>query len=146
MDWVSPRFELHLRTPAGKLSFMTKRTMSEDHKAAIAATKRETAIIDRYLVALGKHARKRRLTPETIQRRIDALDRQMSGVKPSRRLEFVQQRINLVDQLALENNDREAMEAEFIEIAKGYSERKGITREAWRAMGVPLSVLRRAGL
>ncbi len=121
---------------------MTKRTMSEEHKAAIATAKRETAVIDRHLVALGKQERKRRLTPKAIQRRIDALDRQMSGVKAGRRLEFIQQRIDLVDQLAdLENNDRDA-----IEIAKGYSERKGITREAWRAMGVPVGVLRLAGL
>lgn len=39
-----------------------------------------------------------------------------------------------------------ALEAGFVEVALGYSRRKGISTEAWRLIGVPDEVLRRAGL
>ena len=39
-----------------------------------------------------------------------------------------------------------ALETGFVESALGYSRRKGISPEAWRLIGVPDEVLRRAGL
>jgi hypothetical protein len=39
-----------------------------------------------------------------------------------------------------------SLEAGFVEVALGYSQRKGISTEAWRLIGVPDDVLRRAGL
>lgn len=38
------------------------------------------------------------------------------------------------------------LEADFVMHAKGYSERKGITRSTWRKMGVPIGLLTRAGI
>ena len=38
------------------------------------------------------------------------------------------------------------LEEEFIEAVKGYSGRKGISYSAWREIGVPADVLRRAGM
>ncbi len=40
----------------------------------------------------------------------------------------------------------EALEAEFIEVAGPYSERKGLSYLAWRAVGVQPRVLRAAGI
>jgi hypothetical protein len=39
-----------------------------------------------------------------------------------------------------------ALEEGFIEAAKSYGERKGITYAAWRAAGVDANVLRKAGI
>ena len=42
--------------------------------------------------------------------------------------------------------DLAALEADFIEHAWNYSQSKGITRAAWRSVGVPANVLSAAGL
>ena len=42
--------------------------------------------------------------------------------------------------------DLEGLEAGFVEYAKAYSERKGITYAAWREAGVPASILKDAGI
>ena len=38
------------------------------------------------------------------------------------------------------------MEDAFVEVARTYSRRHGISFATWREMGVPVTVLRRAGL
>ncbi len=42
--------------------------------------------------------------------------------------------------------DIEALEAAFVAVARPYSERKGLTYAAWRAVGVKPRVLRAAGI
>lgn len=42
--------------------------------------------------------------------------------------------------------DIEALEAEFLRTVGPYSERKGITHDAWRAAGVQPRVLKAAGV
>ena len=42
--------------------------------------------------------------------------------------------------------DMEALEAGFIAVARPYSERKGLSYAAWRAVGVKPRVLRAAGI
>ena len=42
--------------------------------------------------------------------------------------------------------DLTELEKGFIAAAKTYGERKGITHAAWRALGVPADVLRKAGI
>ena len=39
-----------------------------------------------------------------------------------------------------------AIEAEFVKVAKEYSERNGYSYAAWRAIGVEAAVLKRAGV
>ena len=39
-----------------------------------------------------------------------------------------------------------ALEADFVSAARSYSERKGISYAAWRAVGVPPAVLKKAGI
>ena len=40
----------------------------------------------------------------------------------------------------------DVLEDEFVDAASGYSQRKGISYTAWRELGVPASVLKRAGI
>jgi hypothetical protein len=42
--------------------------------------------------------------------------------------------------------DLSALEAEFIKVAKSYSERQGIAYATWRDVGVEASVLKSAGI
>jgi hypothetical protein len=60
----------------------------------------------------------------------------------------VQERINLQAELASkgETVDLKSLEDAFVDSAKGYGERKGLTYAAWRAAGVDPTVLRRAGI
>ena len=43
-------------------------------------------------------------------------------------------------------SDISDLEAEFVRVAAGYSERKRVGYYAWRAVGVPASVLKAAGI
>jgi hypothetical protein len=81
-------------------------------------------------------------TPEQLQGRIDAES------DPAKRLELVQRRLDLTEQLAHESNgpDLNGLEAEFVKVAKSYAERKGISYTAFREVGVPAATLKRAGI
>ena len=67
---------------------------------------------------------------------------------PVRELELVQERLDL--QAELESMkakvDPASLEAGFVKIAKSYSNRKGISYTAWRAVGVQPNVLKKAGI
>ena len=67
---------------------------------------------------------------------------------PVERLQLIQERMNLQNELATMGNavDLAGLEADFVEAAKGYGDRKGISYAAWRELGVAPDVLRRAGL
>ena len=42
--------------------------------------------------------------------------------------------------------DQTAVEDAFVQVAKSYGERQGISYNAWREVGVPAPVLKRAGI
>ena len=42
--------------------------------------------------------------------------------------------------------DMDALEAEFVGVAKSYSDSKSISYASWRDVGVPASMLKRAGI
>jgi len=70
------------------------------------------------------------------------------------RLLMIQKRIDLnteldgtVDFLAFDDGvNLQVKEDAFVEVAKSYSDRKGLTRKAWRQVKVPAAVLNRAGI
>jgi hypothetical protein len=43
-------------------------------------------------------------------------------------------------------DDLTSLERDFVKVAKGYAERKGISYAAWRELGVAPDVLRKAGI
>ena len=118
--------------------------MTEEHKAALARGRRESAAIKTYLESLQvTKKRGRRPSPE----RVDELNEQAaSEPDPLKRLELVQKRLDVERQLAAPTVDREGLEAGFVEYAASYGERKGISYAAWREVGVPASVLKAAGI
>jgi hypothetical protein len=128
----------------------SKRTMSDQHKAALAQGRTEGKTVRAYLDALraNKPKRGRKRTTDTIHKRLAAIDLQLADADPLTELRLVQERRDLAAELESidQRVDLESFEAEFIKVAKSYSERQGISYAAWREVGVAPSVLTKAGL
>ncbi len=124
--------------------------MSDEHKAALAKGRMEGRIVREYLEGLRatKPKRGRKRTPETIQQRLEAIETEIAEAGPLDELLLVQERRDLEAELAAKSDsiDMEAREADFVEVAKSYSESKAISYASWRDVGVPANVLQRAGI
>lgn len=124
--------------------------MSREHKAALAEGRDQGRAVRRYLEALeaSKPKRGRKRSPESMKKRLAAVEDEIAAADPLKRLHLVQERLDL--QAALEATestvDINALENEFISAAATYSERKGISYSAWRELGVPSNVLDKAGI
>ncbi len=61
-----------------------QRTMSDEHKAALAQGREQGRLVRRYLEALESHRPKRgrRRTPESIAKRLAAIDEQLPTADP----------------------------------------------------------------
>lgn len=122
---------------------MARTSMSEAEKSA------RRAVRD-YLKALeaNKPKRGRRRTPESIQKRLEALETEISAASALKKLELAQERFDLQGELdrMSETVDMSKLESEFCEHAKSYGESKGISYNAWREVGVTASTLKAAGI
>ena len=122
--------------------------MSEDHKAALAKGREEGRIVRRYLEALEstKPRRGRKRTPDSIRKRLIAIDNALAGADPLSRLHLIEERQRLEAELSHTGQtvDLAALEKSFIKVARVYGERKGISYSAWRTVGVSASVLQQA--
>ena len=129
---------------------MARRPMSQEHKDALAEGRRQGRAIRAYLDALERGKRRgRRLSREELETRVEGL-RQKIEQEPdaTKRLDMIQQRLDLEDRLAAETDepDLAALEADFAAHAAAYSDRKGISWAAWRELGVPATILKQAGV
>ncbi len=131
---------------------MAERTMTDEHKAAIAASRVEAAAVRDYLEALesSRPKRGRQVSVETLATRKAAIDAELagSGLKPMKRLEMLQDRRDIDTQLAelRAEPDMTAVEAGFIAHAASYGQRKGIVYATWREFGVAADMLTRAAI
>lgn len=127
-----------------------KGSVTEEHKAAMAQGRVEGRAISSYLEALETHKPKRgrKRTPESIDKQLADIESKLATANAITRLTLVQQRLDLQKEKESmgETVDLSAFEDAFVAAAKGYSERKGISYEAWRELGVPAPVLKRAGI
>lgn len=123
--------------------------MSEEHKAALAQGRRESRAIKAYLEALGSRRPGRPVTAESVRKRIETIDEKLAAEDdPLKQLDLRQERIDAESTLkeVEAKEDIDELEKAFVEMAKSYSERKGISYAAWRQVGVPASVLKEAGI
>src|ERR1700712_4759494 len=113
-----------------------KRPMADAHKAALAEGREQSRVVKTYLEALvaNKPRLGRKRSPDTIRKQLQHVEQTLTGADPLMRVQLSQQRIDLLDQLdSLEQiPDLAPLEAAFVEVAAAYSERKGLTRAAWR--------------
>lgn len=124
--------------------------MTDEHKAALAEGRAQGRAVRAYLEALEAHKPKRgrKRTPESMRKRLEVIDTTIDDADPMSRLQMVQERMDLVAALetAEQTVDLTALEDGFAEAAKAYGARKGISYAAWREVGVPAAVLKRAGI
>ncbi|MFP5377770.1 MAG: hypothetical protein ACLGIO_13460 [Acidimicrobiia bacterium] len=125
--------------------------MSDRHKAALAEGREQGRAVRRYLEALeqSRPKRGRKRTKETVERRLAEVERRLAEAEPLGRLHLIQERMDLREELAAMDGDGVdlgALEDASVAAAPAYGARRGITSSAWRAAGVPPSVLRRAGI
>lgn len=124
--------------------------MSDEHKAALAEGRAQGRAVRLYLEALesSRPKRGRKRTRESVAKRLAAVEAQLEGADPVKRLQLSQERLDLQAELEQDEEtiDLAAIEAEFVAAAKGYSRRKGISYSAWREAGVPAATLKAAGI
>jgi hypothetical protein len=124
--------------------------MSVEHKAALAEGRDQGRAVRRYLEALeaNKPKRGRKRSPDSMKKRLQAVEDEIAAADPLKRLHLVQERLDLVAALEASKAtvDIDELEKEFVDAAATYSQRKGISYSAWRELGVPSSVLDRAGI
>lgn len=127
-----------------------KSQMSNAHKNALATGRREGRIIREYLeiVEATKPRRGRRRTPESIARRLSAINSELRSADPVTKVRLLQERLNLRTELAGMKTKTEvsAAEAKFVKVARSFSTRNDITYDAWREFGVSDAVLKKAGI
>jgi len=133
-----------------KRSAPTTGTMSEDHKSALAQGRAEGRAVRRYLEALEAHKPKRgrKRTVESMKARLAGIEEAIGDAPPLERLQLVQERMDLEEEIASAGNkpDLAALENGFVSAAAAYSTRKGISYTAWRELGVPAAALKRANI
>ncbi len=126
------------------------RKMTAQHKAALAQGRAEGRAVKNYLEALDRNRprRGRKRTPESIKKRLAAIDGQLADASPLLRLQLVQEQMDLQDELETLNAkvDLSGLESAFVKTAAKYSERKGISYAAWRQLGVSAETLKKAGV
>ncbi len=127
-----------------------KTPMTDAHKAALVKGREESRSVKAYLDALDSHRprRGRPRTTESVRNRLARVVAAIADAEPIERLGLVQERMDLEAELESMGQaaDLDALEAQFVEVARSYSARKGISRAAWRELGVPADVLGRAGI
>ncbi len=127
-----------------------KKPLTDEHKAALAEGRAQGRAVRTYLEAVEAHRPKRgrKRTPESIKRRLDKIEFEIGDADPLRRLNLIQERLDLRTELdaTKETVDLSDLESEFVSAAKAYGERKGISYAAWRELGVAAATLKEAGI
>ena len=124
--------------------------MTDEHKQALAQGREQGRAVRLYLEALEQHKPKRgrKRTPESIKKRLAAIEQELDGSDALARVLLLQERIDLTNELASKEAvvDLSELENGFVTSAGDYGQRKGISYAAWREAGVEASVLKRAGI
>jgi hypothetical protein len=124
--------------------------MSDTHKTALEQGRAEGRVVRDYLDALrsNKPKRGRKRTAESITTRLARIADELPNANSVDELNLLQERRDLEAEMASLDSgfDIAELEVAFTEVAKPYSERKGILYATWREVGVPASVLQRAGI
>lgn len=131
---------------------MATKTMTAEHKEALAKGREAARAVRAYLDALeaNKPKRGRRRTPDSIRKRLDVIETTLGEANSLSRVQMIQERLDLTAELealqAAPSVDMDALRKGFETHAMAYSQSKGITYTAWREVGVEPAVLKAAGI
>jgi len=125
-------------------------SITDEHLEALAKGRTEGSAVRRYLVALETHKPKRgrKRTPESMMKRLAAVEQELKQCDPLTRVHLLQERMDLEHALDASGDavDMAALEDDFVRAAKTYGDRKKISYAAWREAGVDAAVLKQAGI
>lgn len=129
----------------------TSKTLTPEHKAALAEGRRSGRAVRAYLDAIEhKPRRSPRLSKEEVEKRLAEVREKLiaNDLDPVTRVKLIQQRIDLEQRLAHSEDDQSISELEqkFIAAAKTWAVNHGVTYQAFREGGVPVEVLKEAGI
>jgi uncharacterized protein YicC (UPF0701 family) len=126
------------------------RTMSAEHKQALATGRSQSRAVKDYLVALknNKPKRGRKRTVDSITARLDKIADELATADALQDLLLLQEQADLERELTTLNNevDLSGLEKEFVKVALGYANSKGIDYATWRKFGVSAETLAKAGI
>lgn len=126
---------------------MAKKAAKRSAKKGGAAASR--AVAD-YLESLehNKPKRGRKRTKASVEKALADAETKLATATPGRRPGWAEKVVQLRGQLnAMESSgDHGAKETAFVKVAADYSTQKGISYAAWRELGVPPDVLKKAGV
>ena len=117
-----------------------------------AQEKTDNKAVRDYLDALVTNAPKRgrKRTTDNVKARISAIGEAMGNASATKRLDLVQERLDLeaeLDAMARAGSvDMGGLEAGFVKSAASYGSGRGISYAAWREMGVHATTLKAAGV
>ena len=124
--------------------------MDAAHKKKLAQGRKDARAVKAYLEFLetNKPKRGRRRTEESIAKRLVAIDDELATATALKKLNLIQERMDLQAELdGLKNEvSGDEQRAAFIEAAARYAKSKGITRTAFRQLGVDAQTLSEAGV
>ncbi len=128
-----------------------KKPMSAEHRKALAAGRSESAAVNDYLAAINTPKKRGRRIPNSVlQTRLKAAEERARTAIGVEKVVLHQEVRNLRARLAATREhaatDIEKLEKEFCNVAKRFSDRRGIRYGAWRDAGVSAEVLKRAGV
>ncbi len=127
--------------------------LSQEHKQALARGREQGSIVRRYLEAVdsSKSRRRHRIKdPEKIKNALVEVEGKLLGATALTKLQLIQQKRELLAELKKSEPKRppsnDSLEEDFIKVASDYGKRKGISYGTWRDAGVPIEVLKKAGI
>jgi hypothetical protein len=142
------------KTTAAKKKAAKKRpqkSMSAAHKNALAAGRNDSAAVSRYLDALNTpRQRGRKVSAATLRTRLRKAEGRVATSVGVARVLAHQDIRDLRARLARSGEnaagDIKKLEQAFVQVAKRFAQRRGISYAAWRDAGVPADVLKRTGI
>ena len=124
---------------------MTRPKMTNAEKAEVAGVREDLKALERNAPRRG-----RKRTPEGVDRQLTAIDAQMAEATVTKRLDLIQQRMDLEAEkealAAADTIDMTALESSFVKHAASYGDRRNISYAAWREAGVSSATLKAAGI
>jgi hypothetical protein len=126
--------------------------MTQKHKDALEAGRAEARTVKNFLIALESSSarqRGRRRSDATIHQRLEEVETELATARALRRLHLLQEKADLEAELGSADEtsaEFEELRAKFIQVARAYGERKGISYKTWRQAGVDAQTLREAGI
>lgn len=125
--------------------------MSDSHKSAIARGREMSRAVDEYLTALHTpKPRGRQISREELEHRLAEREAEVASAKGVAKLRLVKEIEDLSRRLDEKSgpsqDDLDALEERFVDVAAEFSDVHGYTYSMWREVGVPAATLKKAGV